>query len=232
MVEQQAKIGIISCSGEELCEGTISRLATRRVLESLRSSQTVTICLPLFLAGDQQERQFARTHPVIAVDGCDKACAKRGTEMHSGAVSGALVVTEILEKAGAKASGATASRQMTAADADAIEIVAEQIAAQVDRLLPEFAGALAASYDPSAGECACERSLPVSQIEAVGRTISIPGLPLIFERFAKIGLSAGDASGPRLLQAANNYGAIKPEEEAEAQAALLVAYRSYCEQRS
>ncbi len=47
------KVGIISCSGEAIPEGTISRLATRRVLESLRPGITVTICLPLFLAGEE-----------------------------------------------------------------------------------------------------------------------------------------------------------------------------------
>ena len=47
------KIGIISCSGEAIAEGTISRLATRRVLESLRPNLTVTLCLPLFLSGEE-----------------------------------------------------------------------------------------------------------------------------------------------------------------------------------
>ena len=46
------KVGIISCSGEEIPAGTISRLATRRVLELLRPQSTVTLCLPLFLAGE------------------------------------------------------------------------------------------------------------------------------------------------------------------------------------
>ena len=96
MAETDLKVGIISCSGEEIAEGTISRLATRRVLELLRPSKTVTICLPLFLAGDGAEREFALKHPTITVDGCGKLCAKKGTEMHSGPVSAALVVTDIL----------------------------------------------------------------------------------------------------------------------------------------
>ena len=54
MAEAISKIGIIACSGEEIPEGTISRLATRRVLELLRPQQTVTLCLPLFLAGEER----------------------------------------------------------------------------------------------------------------------------------------------------------------------------------
>jgi len=42
----EKKVGIISCSGEACVEGTISRIATRLVLEKLRPEETVTICLP------------------------------------------------------------------------------------------------------------------------------------------------------------------------------------------
>jgi hypothetical protein len=78
------KVGIIACSGEEIPEGTVTRLAALRVLDSLRPRQAVTICLPLFLAGGEGDRAFARFHPTIAVDGCEKRCAARGTEMYSG----------------------------------------------------------------------------------------------------------------------------------------------------
>ena len=54
------KVGLISCSGEELPEGTVTRRAVRKVLETLRPDDTVTLCLPLFLAGGEGERAFAR----------------------------------------------------------------------------------------------------------------------------------------------------------------------------
>jgi uncharacterized metal-binding protein len=127
------KVGIISCSGEAIPEGTISRLATRRVLESLRPGVTVTLCLPLLLAGNEAERNFARTHPTIAVDGCAEQCARWGTEKHSGAVSGALVVTEIL---GGEATGCHCSqREAGEADRAAVERAAARIAAEVDAVL-------------------------------------------------------------------------------------------------
>jgi hypothetical protein len=63
------KVGIIACSGEEIPAGTLSRLATRRVLEVLPPQTTVTLCLPLVLAGEEQEQRFARQHPTITVDG-------------------------------------------------------------------------------------------------------------------------------------------------------------------
>ncbi len=133
VMEIMTKVGIIACSGEAIAEGTISRLATRRVLESLRPDRTVTLCLPLFLAGEEGERNFAKTHPTIAIDGCEKQCARVGTEKHSGPVSGSLVVTEIL---GTKAAGCSRSlRHTSQVDAQAVSTVAEKIAAEVDRVL-------------------------------------------------------------------------------------------------
>ena len=62
----QRKVGIVACSGEELPEGTVTRLAALKVLEELRPGQTVTICLPLFLAGGEGDRAFAKFYPTIA----------------------------------------------------------------------------------------------------------------------------------------------------------------------
>jgi hypothetical protein len=77
------KVGIISCSGEDCPGGNISREATLRVLHELKPDETATICLPLFLAGGEGERGFARRFPTITVDGCGKMCAAIGTARFS-----------------------------------------------------------------------------------------------------------------------------------------------------
>jgi uncharacterized metal-binding protein len=91
------KIGLISCSGEGLSEGMISRVATRRILEE--RDDVVTICLPLFLAGGQEERDFAKNNPCITVDGCEKRCAAKGVKMY-GKVhpKSSIVISEIIKK--------------------------------------------------------------------------------------------------------------------------------------
>ena len=99
------KVGIISCSGEEIPEGTVTRLAALKVLEQLRPADTVTICLPLFLAGGEGDRAFARFYPTIAIDGCDKRCAARGTEMYSGKPAASIVVTELVVERGLGSTG-------------------------------------------------------------------------------------------------------------------------------
>ena len=94
------KVGIISCSGEELPEGTVSRLAALKVLEELRPGETVTICLPLFLAGGEGDRAFAKFYPTIAIDGCDKRCAYRATEKYSNTPAAGIVVSNLIKEQG------------------------------------------------------------------------------------------------------------------------------------
>jgi len=96
------KIGVVSCSGECCSLGTVSRVATRMVLEDLKAGETVTICLPLFLAGDSGERRFAVEFPTVAVDGCHKLCATKAIEKYSGKTAETIDVENLIEEWGAK----------------------------------------------------------------------------------------------------------------------------------
>src|SRR5512139_1714953 len=127
------KVGIVSCSGEELPEGTVARLAALKVLEQLRPAETVTICLPLFLAGGEGDRAFARFYPTIAIDGCDLRCAARGTEMYSGKPAASLVVSNLVAEHNLEQPQGL--RHLNEAGRQAVEITAEQAASLVDDLL-------------------------------------------------------------------------------------------------
>ncbi|MDD5082506.1 MAG: putative zinc-binding protein [Dehalococcoidales bacterium] len=133
-MKEYPKVGIISCSGEDLGEGTISRLAVRRVLDELRPDKVVTICLPLFLAGNEQERGFAQSVPTITIDGCTKTCARIGTERHSGPVACGLVVTDILG-ANTGLNGTKSTRRLSVKDKEAVNKVAGRIVSEIDRIL-------------------------------------------------------------------------------------------------
>jgi len=127
------KVGIICCSGEDFPEGTISRVATRLVLEKLRPDETVTLCLPLFLAGGEDERAFARVFPTIAVDGCGKKCAETGTRKFSGKPVATIVVSEIMKKY-----PKLKAKSREKLDTEEMELamkVAEEIAEKVDEIL-------------------------------------------------------------------------------------------------
>ncbi|MBP7865325.1 MAG: putative zinc-binding protein [Acidobacteria bacterium] len=223
-METQRKIGIISCSGEEIPEGTLSRNAVRRVLEALRPGRTVTLCLPLFLAGGEEERAFARNHPVVAVDGCAKRCAKRGTEMHSGPVSASVVVTDVL---GGPADGcARSARDVSAADAEAVWVVAERVAAEVDALLERSPASPAPEGDPAAG-CSCSRPVPGLSVTVGGRPVTLDGLALIFDQLAGEGISGAGGEAGAILRRVKIYHEIPEGMEEDYQAALLRAYQDY-----
>ncbi|MCJ7635329.1 putative zinc-binding protein [Candidatus Bathyarchaeota archaeon] len=124
------KIGVVSCSGECCDVGTISRIATRFVLEKLRPDNTVTICLPLFSIGEKGERMFAKYFPTIAVDGCEKRCAKKAIEKYSGKTACSIVVSDLVKKWGVKNRGPR--RELNEEGIEAASKVAEAIASAMD----------------------------------------------------------------------------------------------------
>jgi len=233
MAEAVSKVGIIPCSGEEIPEGTIARQAVRRVREGLRPQQTVTLCLPLFLAGEAGERRFASAHPTITVDGCDKLCAKRGTEKYSGAVSASLVVTDIL---GGPAHGCHRStRNSDTADEQAVWLVAERVAAEVDHLSDQGTPAEASedfATNTGGARCSCGGPSPGGKLAVNGRSVTIDGLPLIFQHLQRKGLQPGNQSAGTLLEIVRVYHPIEPHEEAEYREALVAAYCAHCERGS
>jgi len=127
------KVGLISCSGEELPEGTVTRRAVRKVLETLRPDDTVTLCLPLFLAGGEGERAFARYYPTIAVDGCDKRCAALATEKFSAKPAASVVVTDVAKESRCGKIGT--ARRLNNNGQWLAETVAGKIVEETDRLL-------------------------------------------------------------------------------------------------
>ncbi len=130
---QVLKVGIVSCSGEAIPEGTLSRIACRKVLDELRPGEAVTICLPLFIAGGKEEREFAKNFPTITVDGCEKRCAQKSTEKLSGKPSKSLLIPEILKKHGIEPPPSL--RNLKPEEKAAAQVVAEEIARAVDEVL-------------------------------------------------------------------------------------------------
>ena len=92
------KVGIIACSGEALPEGTVTRIAARLVVEELRPESTVIMCLPLFLAGDEGEQNFAKFFPTICIDGCEKQCSSLGTEKYSGKPTVIIDIKKVMKE--------------------------------------------------------------------------------------------------------------------------------------
>jgi len=128
------KVGIVSCSGEDCPGGSVSRAATLAVLHRLRPADTVTICLPLFLAGSGAEREFARHFPTITVDGCGKMCAAKGTAKYSSEPAVKINIGDYIGHACTEDDGKT----MVSEDTHVVEQVANDIASHIDRLRSEW----------------------------------------------------------------------------------------------
>lgn len=228
------KVGLIACGGEELAEGTLSRVAIRLVLEKLRPDDTVTLCLPLFLAGEKEERAFARFYPTIAVDGCGKDCAARATARFSAPVTAALRVGESLAGLGVTVDPVW-RRELDAEGWAAAERLAEAIAAQVDALLGVRPTGVAAAVTPTVetpATCACATQIPIGRIQVAGEEVELLALTPIFERFYQAGKHPDDGLDRELLEAVRVYNPIPDAAVTDTQAALVREYAAFCQQRS
>lgn len=236
------KVGIVACSGEEMAEGTITRLAALKVLEHLRPANTVTICLPLFLAGGEGDRAFARFYPTIAIDGCEKRCAVRATEMYSGKPAAGIVVTDLIAERGlGKVEG---RRRLNDAGLRAVEAAADRVAQLVDESLDERAGRWSRSTgtfveeapppetrEPVEAACSCGAGIPVSKLAIDGQTVTLIALPLIFEQFRNSGKAPSDDTARDLLETVKVYNPVPAGDEEAYAMALLREYAAFCEKQ-
>jgi hypothetical protein len=238
------KVGIVACSGEELAEGTVTRLAALQVLEHLRPQDTVTICLPLFLAGGEGDRAFAKFYPTIAVDGCELRCAARATEKYSNKPAASVMVRDLVAEHGLDQP--QGRRRLNAAGLQAVDLAAAQIAATVDELLEKHwsrqAGAFAASQDsavsPQDGPnpdkqatCSCGSGIPIQKVLISDQEVILVALPLIFQQFRDAGKAPGSATLREIMETVKIYNPISSEAELAYSAALLREYTAFWEQK-
>jgi hypothetical protein len=229
----QRKVGIVACSGEELPGGTVTRLAALRVLEELRPAQTVTICLPLFLAGGEGDRAFARFYPTIAVDGCDKRCAARATELYSNKPAAAFTVDEIVTRRALPPPQGL--RRLTPESRAVVDALAEEIAGKVDHLIAvRWSRSQGAILEPEASAavetsaCACGSGIPVTTVQLDGRSVQIMALAPILELAYTQGLRDGGALPDRIVETVRVYNAIPAGDEPLWEQALAAAWRDFC----
>ncbi len=238
------KVGIVACSGEELAEGTVTRLAALKVLEQLRPEDTVTICLPLFLAGGEGDRAFARFYPTIAVDGCELRCAARATEMYSGKPAAGLVVSQLLVELGLD--NPQGHRRLDVAGSAAVDATAGRMAEMVDELLDkpwsrrtgQFISLDAVSSGPAAepqqaveATCSCGSGIPVLKVMVEGESVTLVALPLIFDNFYEQGKLPEGGTRREMLDTVKLYNPIPSGSEEAYAESLLREYAAYCAEK-
>lgn len=231
----ERKVGIVACSGEEIAEGTVSRLAALKVLHEYRRGETVTICLPLFLAGGDGDRAFAKVNPTITIDGCDLKCAFHGTSKYSNKPAGSIVVSELAAEHGI--TGIQGCRCLNEAGKKAVDITAEKLAQLVDKVLGregrplELVGDEEPASEPEAvGGCSCGSGIPVKHLTIGGNTVEVIALPLIFDKLREDKVPPADVSA-KLLETVKVYNYVTPELENEWRMALVNAFEDECRKK-
>jgi uncharacterized metal-binding protein len=230
------KVGVVACSGEELAEGTVTRQAALSVLEHLRPADTVTICLPLFLAGGEGDRAFARFYPTIAVDGCEKRCAARATELYSGPPAASVVVSDVMREEGLTLTDGP--RRLGPQGVQAVEATAGRVASLVDSLLGDRrdrpGGPPAETIAPAPigqgteAVCACASAIPVEVVDVAGRPVPLVALSLIFAQYRDAGRAPGADATRELLATVKIYNQLPAEIDEELAAALAREYAAFC----
>jgi uncharacterized metal-binding protein len=228
------KAGIVACSGEELAEGTVSRLAALKVLERLRPGSTVTICLPLFLAGGEGDRAFARFYPTIAIDGCELRCAARATEKYSARPTASVVVRDIVAERGLPPP--QGCRRLDAAGLQAVEATASRVAELVDEALgkpwsrrgAQAAEPAAEEAEPVEATCSCGSGIPVTKLTIDGKAVELIALRPILEQFRAAGKPPDATTAAELLNTVKIYNEVPEGAEASTSATLLREYARFC----
>jgi uncharacterized metal-binding protein len=244
------KVGIVACSGEDLPGGMVTRQAALKVLEQLRPDETVTICLPLFLAGGEGDRAFARFYPTIAVDGCEKRCAARGTELYSNKPAASIVVGEIVAQRSLPQPQGL--RRLTPESQTVVDALAGVIASEVDHLMavrwsrtegaildlgPSASSVTSASAVSTAlavktAECACGSGIPVTTVQVGDRSVQIMALQPVLELAYRQGLRADGPLPVSILSTVQVYNEVPAGEDALWAEAVKLAWQAYCQDRS
>jgi uncharacterized metal-binding protein len=227
----ERKVGLIACSGEDLPEGTVSRQAALLVLERLRPGATVTLCLPLFLAGEERERAFARFYPTIAIDGCEKRCAARATEIYSARPAVSLVVGDLADSLGLARPRRV--RGFDAAGEALARAVADEVSRQVDKLLvgprealtPAQAEVAGADAEAAEAVCTCVSGIPVASVLVGDRLLELLALPAIFALLREEGRSPNDRTTvDELMHQIKLYNAVPTQDEGALRQAVIQSY--------
>ncbi|HMD87654.1 MAG TPA: hypothetical protein VKF38_00695, partial [Anaerolineaceae bacterium] len=121
----------------------------------------------------------------------------------------------------------------------AVEVVASQVAGQVDVLLGkawsrsqgEFAKSAPAAEPAQEVEatCSCCSGIPVQTIQLDGREITLVALPLIFQSFSENKKDPHGTIAEELLNTVKIYNAINPQDEPELMRVIQNEYATYCQ---
>ncbi|TAN38380.1 MAG: hypothetical protein EPN23_02255 [Verrucomicrobia bacterium] len=132
MGEMAKKVVVLACSGIGKTWGALARETAHELVERVRPGVATTICLPRLVINDPEARRLVLEHPVITLDGCPKACARKSVEVLGRKVEQALETIQFyMAHKDLKPDGVA---QLNEAGLKLARVAADELAATVDRL--------------------------------------------------------------------------------------------------
>ena len=133
MSERSKKVAVFACSGIGKPLGSVAREIGYELTERVRPDTTVLTCLALLVISDPEALKLITENPVIAIDGCVLACARKCIESHGAPVVRAYQAMDFFKKHNdLKPEGIT---ELNEAGKKLAAIAADELAEVVDELV-------------------------------------------------------------------------------------------------
>ncbi|MCX6997332.1 MAG: hypothetical protein NTV49_09645 [Kiritimatiellaeota bacterium] len=133
MDEAAAKqVMVLACSGIGKTWGALARETAYELVERVRPGVATTTCLPLLVINDPEAKRLVMEHPVITLDGCPKACARKSVEALGKKVDQPLETIQFYTAH--KELKPEGIAQLNEAGLKLARVAADELAATVDRL--------------------------------------------------------------------------------------------------
>jgi uncharacterized metal-binding protein len=134
----EKKVVVVPCSGIGKAHGTVAREAAYEVTEELRPEVTELCALSLLVLGDEPTRRRVAESAAVTLDGCKLACAAKMVEQSGGTVARAFDVLEAYRRN--KELKPKGIAELNEAGLKLAHVLAEEVAAEVDRLSKDEGG--------------------------------------------------------------------------------------------
>lgn len=131
-MSETRKIAVVACAGMDKPLGSVARASVFKVVEETRPKKVELVCLPPLLAGVALYSELIKSLPVITVDGCAERCATKLIVENGGRIRGRIFVPDSTKKHNLMPESAS---RLGPNGEKLSEIVAEEIASVIDRLI-------------------------------------------------------------------------------------------------
>jgi glycine cleavage system H protein len=98
LLTEKDKVAIVACAGMDKALGSVARACAFKVVEKLRSNETVLVCIPPLVADVKPHSELVKKTSVITIDGCAERCATKIAAKCGAKIKGRVFVPQSAQK--------------------------------------------------------------------------------------------------------------------------------------